>query len=192
MASQDAPPEQQEVFGGVIDILEEIGAVYAIWGGWATIAYGEPRFTLELDLLLSPRGFLPELFVRRLYASGYRLDGAKVAEAMGGGSFSAVHNYTQLRSDITVPGEDALLRRALKERVHLPFDETRRAAYVSAEAAIATKLRAYARTSSTRHLEDVASIVRVQGKRLDNARIDVEAGRMALLGVWRAIWEATT
>ena len=192
MAPRDTPSEQQQAFGGVIDVLEAIGAVYAIWGGWAVIAYGEPHFTPDMDLLLSPRGFLPELFVKRLHETGYRVDGTTVLESLAGGTFSAVHTYTRIKCAVTVPGEDALLQKALREAAYLPFDETRQALYVSAEAAVATKLRSYAQTDSTRHLDDIASVVRVQGKRLDNAEIDVAAGRMAMLGVWRAIWEANT
>ena len=58
--------EQSQAFGGVIDVLEAIGANYAIWGGLAVVAYGEPRFTQDMDILLSPRQFPVALFVRRL------------------------------------------------------------------------------------------------------------------------------
>jgi len=46
--------EQNLTFGGVIDVLEAIGASYAIWGGIAVVAYGEPRFTQDMDILLNP------------------------------------------------------------------------------------------------------------------------------------------
>ena len=65
----------------------------------------------------------------------------------------------------------------------------RRAAYVTAVAAVVTKLRAYADSESTRHLEDIASIVRVQGKKLDGAAIDIIAARLKVFGQWRYIWE---
>ena len=29
--------DQSQVFGGVIDVLEAVGAVYAIWGGLAVV-----------------------------------------------------------------------------------------------------------------------------------------------------------
>ena len=35
--------EQNQSFGHVIDILEAIGATYAIWGGLAVVAYGEHK-----------------------------------------------------------------------------------------------------------------------------------------------------
>lgn len=43
--------DQSQAFGGVIDVLEAIGAKYAIGGGMAVVAYGEPRFTQDMDIL---------------------------------------------------------------------------------------------------------------------------------------------
>lgn len=56
--------EQSQAFSGVIDVLEAIGAKYAIWGGLAVVAYGEPRFTQDMDILLSPDQFDVSLFVK--------------------------------------------------------------------------------------------------------------------------------
>ncbi len=61
---------------------------------------------------------------------------------------------------------------------------------ISAEALVITKLQVYAESESTRHLDDIASVIRIQGERLDNAQIDVVAARLGLLGAWRALWTA--
>ncbi|MCI0727481.1 MAG: hypothetical protein L0332_12270, partial [Chloroflexi bacterium] len=81
-------------------------------------------------------------------------------------------------------------QRVLQERVYLPFDEMRRAAYVSVTSAITSKLRAYADSESTRHLDDIASIIRVQGEKINVADIDIVAARLKVLGAWRQVWEA--
>ena len=36
--------------------------------------------------------------------------------------------------------------------------------------------------------DDIASIIRLQGKKLDAQAIDIAAARLGLLGVWRALW----
>ena len=68
----------------------------------------------------------------------------------------------------------------------------RQAAYLSAEGAIISKLNAFSESQSTRHLDDVRSIIRVQGDTLDAAAIDTMAARLGVLGAWRALWEAET
>jgi hypothetical protein len=75
------------------------------------------------------------------------------------------------------------------ERVYLPFDEMRRAAYLTPASVVVAKLHAYQNSRSTRHLDDVASIVRLQGNALDRERLDLVAARSGLLGVWRALWQ---
>lgn len=178
--------------GGVIDVLEAIGAVYAIWGGLAVVAHGEPRFTMDMDVLLSPQGFHQELFAQRLEETHYHVDRTAVQLAvLDGGYFNVIHLYTHIKTDfyvLTDSGE-SMLQKALTERVRLPFDEMRDAAYVSADGTIVSKLVAYADSESTRHLEDISSIIRSKGHSLDAAYIETVAARLGVLGIWRRVWD---
>jgi hypothetical protein len=180
--------DQSQAFGGVIDVLEAIEAQYAIWGGLAVVAYGEPRFTHDMDILLSPDGSAVRSFVRRLHENHCHVDEIAVNRALNGGFFSVIHQHYHIKTDFYIPVEPEL-RAMLTERVYLPFDEIRRAAYLSPAAVIITKLRAYKESQSTRHLDDIASIVRLQGSKLDGQRLDIVAARLGLLGVWRAVWD---
>ncbi|MGB4950576.1 MAG: hypothetical protein WBO55_08080 [Rhizobiaceae bacterium] len=180
--------EQGQAFGGVIDVLEAIGAAYAIWGGLAVVVYGEPRFTRDMDILLSPKQFSASLFVRRLQETHYHVDEMAVNRALGGGFFNVIHLGYHIKTDFYVPTEPELLT-MLADRVMLPFDEMRRAAYITPTSLIVAKLRAYENSESTRHLDDIASIVRLQGRKLDQARIDIVAAQLGALGVWRSLWE---
>ena len=179
--------EQGQAFGGVIDVLEAIGATYAIWGGIAVVAYGEPRFTRDMDILLSPDQFAVSLFVRRLRETHYHVDEISVNRAMSGGFFNVIHLGYHIKTDFYVPVEPEL-KVMITNRTYLPFDEIRRAAYITPTAVVVAKLRAYENSQSTRHLDDVASIIRLQGKKVDREQIDIAAARLGLLGVWRAAW----
>lgn len=64
----------------------------------------------------------------------------------------------------------------------------RRAAYVTPTSLVIAKLKAYQESQSTRHLEDIASVVRLQTGELDAEKIDIAAARAGLLGVWRSLW----
>jgi hypothetical protein len=177
-----------QAFGGVIDALEAIGASYAIWGGLAVTAHGEPRFTQDMDVLLSPDNFSVSLFTRRLHETHYHVDEISVRNALTGGFFNVIHLYYHVKTDFYVPHEPEL-RAMIAERLYLPFDEMRRAAYVTPTSVVTAKLRAYENSQSTRHLDDIASIIRVQGSKLDQERLEIAAARLGLLGVWRALWD---
>jgi hypothetical protein len=180
--------DQAQAFGGVIDVLEAVGATYAIWGGLAVVAYGEPRFTQDLDILLSPAGLPVSLFVRRLQETHYHIDEIAVRQALTGGFFNVIHLGYYVKVDFYIPSEPEL-QAMMAERLYLPFDGIRRAAYLTVTAMVATKLRAYSDSQSTRHLDDIASIVRIQADKLDQEKLDGIAARLGLLGLWRALWE---
>lgn len=182
--------EQGQVFGSVIDVLEAVSAIYAIWGGLASVAYGEPRFTQDMDLLLRGDTLPVELFVRRLHEGHFYVDQTVVRErTIEGGFFNVIHEHYAIKVDFYVPIEPNLLA-LIAERVYVPFDEIRRAAYITPTGVVASKLQAYVESGSTRHLDDIAGIVRVQGGRLDERRLDQRAAQLGCYGVWRGIWQA--
>lgn len=154
----------------------------------AVIAYGEPRFTQGMDILLSPEQFAVAPFVRRLDQMHYHVDEISVNRALSGGFFNVIHLGYHIKTDFYVPVEPEL-KTMIANRVYLPFDKVRSAAYLTPTAITAAKLRAYQESQSTRHLDDMASIIRLQGKKLEREQLDIAAARLGLLGVWRAMWE---
>jgi predicted nucleotidyltransferase len=45
--------EQADVVRFTLDVLDRLGIEYAIVGSFASIAYGEPRFTRDIDILIA-------------------------------------------------------------------------------------------------------------------------------------------
>ncbi len=181
--------DQAQAFGGVIDVLEAIGATYAIWGGMAVVMYGEPRFTQDMDILLSPQKFPVKPFVQRLESTHYHVDEQAVQNAvLLGGFFNVIHLHYHIKTDFYVPVEPEL-KVMMAERQYEAFDEMRQAAYVSATSLVIAKLRAYENSQSTRHLDDIAGLIRIRGHKLDGVRIEVAAANLGVLGVWRSLWD---
>ena len=180
--------DQSQVFGGVIDVLEAVGAVYAIWGGLAVVAYGEARFTQDMDILLQGSSLAVTPFTRRLREMHYYVDEQAVRSAtLEGGFFNVIHEHYAIKTDLYVPNEP-YLESMIAERITMPFDEIRRAAYITATSVVAAKLRAYLDSNSTRHLDDIAGIIRGQVARLDTERLSRLAAQLGCFGVWRELW----
>jgi hypothetical protein len=99
-----------------------------------------------------------------------------------------MHLGYHIKTDFYVPVETEL-KAMIRERVYLPFDEMRRAAYITPTSLVIAKLRAYENSQSTHHLDDIASIVRLQGSKLVQKQLDMVAARLGLLGAWRSVWE---
>jgi hypothetical protein len=180
--------EQNRAFGGVIDVLEALGIEYFIWGGVAVALYGEPRFTRDMDIVVRLSYGQVEQMARLLEEDGYYVSVEAIRDAVAHHLyFNVIHLETNIKVDFYVAAPDPILQWAFEHRQIKPFDEFRQAAYIPPEAAILTKLRAYADSGSERHLRDIESILRVSREVLDLAYIGQLAIRAGLFEHWRIL-----
>jgi hypothetical protein len=102
-----------DLIGLFVEPLEAIGLSYMITGGVASVIYGDPRFTRDVDIVM-------ELQHAEIAALGSAFDPAAFyvppVEALEnemvrpeGGHFNVVHRETALRADIDIAGDDPLI-----------------------------------------------------------------------------------
>lgn len=163
--------------------LEELGLSYMITGGVASVVYGDPRFTRDIDIVLE----LGEADVDRLAAgfSGvafYLPPGEALEEAVarpGGGHFSLIHRETALRADVYVKGDDPLHAWAFARRRRLSVDGLE--IWVApVEYVILRKLEYFSASGSERHLRDVAMMLRISGDAIDREELTRWVERLEL------------
>jgi hypothetical protein len=189
------PSETLLCLDRVSDILERMGLRYAIGGSLASGAWGEPRSTHDVDLLidLSPEQ-LPELHAA-LQAEHY-VDRASMEEALEEArSFNVIHLGYYQKVDIFVAGSEVLDRAQLERPVmrRLDPDHEREYPITAPEVVVLRKLDWYRKgnESSERQWRDVISVLRVQGTRLDRDFMRSLASRVALTDLLdRALREA--
>ena len=89
-----------DAFDPLRDALDRAGIRYAVGGSWASTAFGEPRFTNDVDILAE---FTPENlkgFLQFLPATFY-VDAEDALKAVRGGRpFNAIHIPTVLKFDL--------------------------------------------------------------------------------------------
>jgi hypothetical protein len=181
----DAPLAQNRAFGGVIDILDAMGVEYLIWGGVATVMYGEPRFTQDMDVVIRLGRDQVDTLARLFEEDGYYVSVEAIHDALERHFyFNVIHLETNIKVDFCIAGRDPVLSWAFEHRQLKQFDEFRHAAYMPPEAVILTKLQAFQSSKSTRHLDDIGSILRVSGPKLDLDHIGREAVRIGASGIW--------
>src|SRR5690242_8627902 len=104
--SGDARSEQADLLQRMTTALERLGLRYAITGSHASIAYGENRFTNDIDIVIDLKPeTLPALLAafppQQFYVSE---DGARHAAA-NGGQFNIIDQNTIQKVDLIVPGD---------------------------------------------------------------------------------------
>lgn len=179
--------DQAELLAYLLDVLERQGLPYAITGSHASMAFGEVRFTNDIDVIvgLTPRS-LPE-FTRAFPSDEFYVseDGARAA-VLKGGMFNIIHPASGQKIDVIVPqGEPG--RQQLSRAVRAPALSGREACFVSPEDLILGKMEYYREGASEKHLRDIAGVLKVWGDRLDRGYVTTRASRLGLGQIWEAV-----
>lgn len=96
----------------LIPILERLGVRFHLTGGVVTIAYGEPRMTQDIDIVVDPQRLSANLeeFLSAVEAAGFLVDAGTTRRAVaGGGLFQLLDLAESLKVDLypreMIPGE---------------------------------------------------------------------------------------
>lgn len=180
--------EPSELLRRVIEVLERMGLRYFVTGSMATIFFGEPRFTNDIDIVVDlPAGRIPE-FCAAFPAPDFYLSEETVRRAVSRrGQFNVIHPSSGLKVDVMVPADSPFNRsrfsRVGRVRPAPDFDAT----FSSAEDVILKKMEAYREGGSEKHLRDIAGVLKISGAHLDHGYIAEWADRLGVADVWKEI-----
>ena len=178
---------QAELLRYLVDTLERLGLEYMIVGSHASIYYGEPRFTQDVDVVveLTPpalAGFLQQFPPADFYVSE---ETARDAVAQRG-QFNIIHGASGVKIDVFIGKDTDYDRLRLQRRQRLPLTPDREASFARPEDVILYKLMYFRQGGSDRHLRDIAGIVAVSGADLDPEYLSRWAERLGVADLWEA------
>ena len=167
--------------------LERERIDYAIAGSVASIAYGEPRMTMDIDLVAAlgsgamvtlARAF-PET---RFYLPPHRVVIEECSRATGG-HFNVIDHETGLKADFYVARDDPLQAFAIKRRRRVELGEC--AAWLAPpEYVIVRKLESWREGGSSKHVRDIRGMLEGTAG-VDRALIEALAHERGLDELWR-------
>lgn len=161
-----------------------------ITGAVASVIYGEPRLTRDVDLVVDLRAGDAERLTSAFSPDAFYVPPLDVVEEEArrspGGHFNLIHLETALKADCYVAGEDPLHGWAMGRRVQ--HDVGGEAVWVAPiEYVILRKLQWHRETGASRHLEDVRSMLRISGLGVDSAALGEWVSRLSLEKEWRVV-----
>jgi hypothetical protein len=180
--------EQDELLRTVVLVLERLEIPYLITGSIATIFYGEPRFTNDIDIVVWLTAGREEELAREFSSPEFYLSREAVKEARDHRrQFNLIHPASGLKVDFIIAAENPFnrsrLARAVKVRPAPDFE----ASFASPEDVILMKMEYYRRGGSDRHLRDIVGVLKVSGEDLDQGYIETWAGELGLTSIWKDI-----
>lgn len=165
--------EQSELLQYTVGVLDRIGLRYFVTGSMATIFFGEPRFTNDIDIVVDlPTSRIAELCAAFPAPDFYLSEDAVHRAVSRRGQFNIIHPASGLKVDIMVPADSPFNRsrfsRTKRFKPAPDFDAT----FSSAEDVILKKMESYREIS---------------GDALDRGYIAEWAARMGTSDIWQEI-----
>jgi hypothetical protein len=180
--------EQSELLRHVVDALERLRISYLVTGSTATIAFGEPRFTNDIDIVVDIEYRHVADFCRSFPAPEFYLSDTAVRQAIHHrGQVNLLHPGSGLKVDLIIRQDTPFDQSRFARGVRISPEPGLEATFASPEDVIVKKLEYYRDGGSEKHLRDITGVLRVTGERIDRAYIERWAAKLGLETIWQAV-----
>lgn len=194
----DRPLDITEFLKLILDALDASGVEYLIGGAIAEWAWGEPRATQDLDIVInlpvkSVGKFSKELEKRNmLVPADVILD--TLVEDRADIPLNAIHMYSGLKADLYLMRDGDLLRQsAFHRRQLVDYGPPIGKVYVhSPEDLILYKLMYLGLSGQPKHARDIAAILRAKKDKLEFGYIEEWVTQLGLSAVWKEIQDSAS
>lgn len=177
----------------VLEALKAVKVEYLIGGAIAVWAWGEARTTRDFDLVVNiPFENIP-LLSQELEKRDMLVPVEVILDLLvkptGDLPINAIHLYTGYKAELFLLRPDDVYRATtLARRRLVDFGPPLGQVYVHApEDLILNKVRYFSLSHQTKHIRDIASIVKSLGDELDLTYLESWAVHLGLMGQWREI-----
>ena len=180
---------EPDLFSLFVRPLHRAGLRYMITGSVASMHYGEPRFTMDVDLVVH----LDESEIATLATTFPEPDFyvpppevlAEELRRPAHGHFNVIHSPTGLKADFYPSRQNAYWTWAWEHRRHAEI-EGQPAFFSPPEYVILSKLEFYREGGSKKHLRDIRGMLAVSGPEIDRALLDQATRELGLGSAWQA------
>lgn len=176
-----------EILKDVVDRFNKNGIEYFLVGSMASMYYGRPRFTQDLDLVVRIKARQVSEFEKLFPIDEYYSPPKEVLhdEISRKGSFNLIHQGTGIKVDIVLDKETEFYRSEFLRKQKVEIAPGLEIYMASPEDVILKKLDFYREGGSEKHLTDIREII--METKIDNVYIESWADRLGLREIWETI-----
>ncbi len=193
----EKPLDITEFLKLILEALEASGVDYLIGGAIAEWAWGEPRATQDLDLVINLPVRSVGKFSKELEKRNMLVPADIILEAMmedrADIPLNAIHMYSGLKADLYLMREGDRLREiAFQRRILVDYGPPIGEVYVhSPEDLILYKLIYLGLSSQPKHARDIAVILRAKKGTIDLEYIQEWVSQFGLNALWNELVDGT-
>ena len=176
-----------ELLRRLVEVFDALGIPYALTGSLAAVAYGEPRATLDIDVVAELTPDRASDLKKAFPPPDFYLDENAARIAIGRREqFNIIHPASGFKADIFIAGDEIQHCQVALRRV-LPALPGLNAPFSPPEELIVKKLMYYRDGGSEKHLRDIAAMLRISSEEIDLTRIDELVTGVGLDELWRTV-----
>jgi hypothetical protein len=149
------------------DVFERLDILYYVTGGIASVYYGEPRSTRDLDVVLNIDIDGIDTLVAALESENFYVPGVEEVKSGRMQTLGITHKETISRADLVISGKDEFDLLKFERRKSIEFSTEINVYLASPEDVILNKLRWGAKSQSEKQWRDVLGVLKVRGENLD-------------------------
>jgi hypothetical protein len=193
---KDQPLDITSFLKLILDTLKAAGIEYLIGGAIAEWAWGEPRATQDLDLVINLPIEAVGRFSKELEKRNMRVPVDIILDAIvedrADIPLNAIHMYSGLKADLYLMRDGDVLRQsAFHRRVLVDYGPPIGKVYVhSPEDLILYKLMYLGLSGQPKHARDIAAILRAKKDQLDFGYIEDWVAQLGLGSVWKEMLDS--
>jgi hypothetical protein len=182
--------EQSDLLRRVLEVLDGLKIPYFLVGSLASAAYGEPRLTQDIDLVITLSADQTAALCAAFPSDDFYVSLPAAEQAVRSrGQFNVIHPASGNKVDFMIARVDPWDRSQLARRREVPVFPDRPAYVAAPEDVILGKLLYYAEGGSEKHLRDITGILRVSGELVDRDYVAHWAKQLHVEEIWRAVLE---
>ena len=180
--------ETSDLIAKVISCFESLDIPYFITGSIASILYGEPRFTHDIDIVADIREDhiegLQKCFPEKHFYFDYDAARNAIKQRF---QFNIIHPASGLKIDVFLPRDTPFDRNRFDRRRRMKISDNQHAFFASPEDVILMKLRCYREEGSDKHLRDIQGIMDISRDTIDLSYLENWIKRLGLIDEWEKI-----
>ena len=183
--------ELKAFFTYVIEVLESLDIPYMVVGGFAAIFYGEPRLTIDVDIVIDMRQEHIRPFVDAFPIPDYYVSEEGVRDSLWRRyPFNVIEPTTGAKVDLVPLPRDPFTRAAFQRRQRMIYEQAgHSASFITPEDIVVAKLVAHRETGSDKHLRDARGVLLTQWGELDLQAIRDSARQSSVLEIFEKLYQ---
>ena len=173
-----------------VDPLNRIGIRYMITGAVASMIYGEPRLTHDIDLVVELGTENAEKMIEVYPANEFYCPPVEVIKVEikrdHRGHFNLIHHETGFKADVYLMGEDSLHDWGMSKRRQIDI-EGKILWVAPPEYVIIRKLQYFREGGSEKHLRDIAGMVEISREQIDFNELENKINENSMGKEWEEV-----